>query len=393
MHPGSGGFGARRFEGYDRAVLAAGVDIAREAGNNVVGVRLAQHFDGPSSIERQQTPHARIHSPRRRLQGKPPRPGAVRKAVPSNPHSRRKVQQTLELIRRELEPEPAFKGAVVTESVAQGDAREDSDVDMVLLFEPLRLDVVPGDFVWSPNRPGFRARHERSRSDADEVHFDTTRVGLDEYQRGDCAEEWRYLLSTGLLIFDRDGEVEPVLDRLIEYPAELRRRRVGESTYYVDYHLSESKALGWLERSGAVAAHAHITAGMGYLVELIYAYHATYLTWPNKRIPVMLRFPDPAGGLERAIAEATLVKALTGDDVLRRLRALRSYFDRLVEVFQRVGLLALKDPFDHAFAMAWPEIGLRHSMEGWRAAHERYLAEGGGNRAGEDRERPRGQEL
>ena len=67
----------------------------------------------------------------------------------------------MRLIGLELEPEPAFMGAVITESVAQGDARATSDIDMIVLFEPLRFDVIPGDFLWSPGNSEFRARHEK----------------------------------------------------------------------------------------------------------------------------------------------------------------------------------------------------------------------------------------
>ena len=93
------------------------------------------------------------------------------------------------------------------------------------------------------------------------IHFDTNRVDLAEYRKGNCPEFWRYLLSIGLLVFDRDGEAEAVLDRLVEFTDERRQDRVARNVYNVDYHLNETKALSWLDRSGAVAAHAHVNAG------------------------------------------------------------------------------------------------------------------------------------
>ena len=279
----------------------------------------------------------------------------------------------------ELEPEPAFKGAVITESVAQGDARADSDIDMIVLFEPLRLDVIPGDFLWSPGKTGYRTRHEKNGDDAgDIVHFDTNRVDLAEYREGDCPEFWRYLLSIGVLVFDRDGAVEPVLDRLVEYTDDLRQDRVARNVYNVDYHLNKTKALSWLARSGSVAAHAHVSAGINYLVELLYAYQRSWLTWPNKRVALLLRFPDPVGGLEDTLAEGMAIRAATADDVARRIRILRAYFDALVEVLQADGLLPAEAPFDFAFGYEWPQIGMRHSMEEWREAHARYRASRGG---------------
>ena len=52
-----------------------------------------------------------------------PREGAImNKAGPENPHSQQKIEQAKKFIELELEPERAFKAAVITESVAQGDA-------------------------------------------------------------------------------------------------------------------------------------------------------------------------------------------------------------------------------------------------------------------------------
>ena len=299
----------------------------------------------------------------------------MNKTVPDSPHSRQKVEQAMRFIGLELEPEPAFKGAVITESVAQGDARASSDIDMIVLFEPLRLDVIPGDFLWSPGDSGFRTRHEKDSPDkGGMIHFDTNRVDLAEYRKGNCPEFSRYLLSIGLLVFDRDGEVAPVLDQLAEFSDERRQDRVARNVYNVDYHLNETKAVSWLERSGAVAAHAHVNAGINYLVELLYAYHRSWLTWPNKRVALLLRLPDPIGDLEATLEEGMAVRSNSAEDIVRRVRVLRGYFDRLVEVLQREGLLPSKAPFDFAFGYEWPQIGMRHSMQEWREANARYRA-------------------
>ena len=206
------------------------------------------------------------------------------------------------------------------------------------------------------------------------IHFDTNRVDLAEYRKGNCPEFWRYLLSIGLLVFDRDGEAEAVLDRLVEFTDERRQDRVARNVYNVDYHLNETKALSWLDRSGAVAAHAHVNAGIDYLVELLYAYHGSWLTWPNKRVALLLRFPDPVGDVRATLEEGMGVRSLTAGDVIRRVRVLRDYFDRLVSILQGEALLPVDSPFDFAFGYEWPQIGMRHSMTEWRKAHARYLA-------------------
>ena len=261
----------------------------------------------------------------------------MNKVGPENLHSQQKIEQAKKFIELELEPERAFKAAVITESVAQGDARQTSDIDMIVLFEPLRLDVIPGDFLWSPNARDFLTRHAKGRADTENmVHFDTNRVDLSEYRKGVCPEFSRYLLSIGLLIFDRDGEVEPVLDQLAEFTDMQRQERVARNVYNVNYHLDEAKALSWLERSGPIAAHAHINAGFDYLIELMFAFHRSWLTWPNKRVALLLRLPDVVGQLKPTLEQGMLVLSLAGEDIRRRVQVLRKYFDRLVEVLQNV---------------------------------------------------------
>ena len=90
-----------------------------------------------------------------------PQQATLQRELPANPHSRRKVGQVRDLIAARLAGEPSFRGAVVTDSVAYGDARADSDVDMFLLFSPLDLAIVPGDFVWSPRKGRYFGRSEQ----------------------------------------------------------------------------------------------------------------------------------------------------------------------------------------------------------------------------------------
>ena len=89
---------------------------------------------------------------------------------------------------------------------------------------------------------------------------------------------------------------------------------------------------------------------------------------------LLLRLPDPIGDLEATLEEGMAVRSNSAEDIVRRVRVLRGYFDRLVEVLQREGLLPSKAPFDFAFGYEWPQIGMRHSMQEWREANARYRA-------------------
>ena len=296
----------------------------------------------------------------------------MQRSEPDNPHSRRKIRQVRDFIAARLQDEPSFRGAVITDSVAHGDARADSDVDMFLLFRPLDLAIVPGDFIWSPRAGRYFGRSDDPPEDPDLLHVDARRVDLDRLARGDATELERHLLAGGMLIWDRADGCEQILDRVAGYPPRLRRERLVDLFYQVSYHLAPAKALAWFERGDGLLAHAHFDAGVDYFVELMFAWHGAWLTWPNKRVQYLRGLPDPVGGFEECIAQIMQVRDFSRAELERRMAALRAYMDGLAALLQNDGFLPQNAPLDFAYGQAHPEIGLRHSMPEWhRASAER----------------------
>ena len=297
----------------------------------------------------------------------------MQRSEPENPHSRRKIRQVRDFIAARLAGEPTFRGAVVTDSVAHGDARADSDVDMFLLFEPLDLAIVPGDFVWSPRLDRYFGRSEEPPPDPDLLHVDARRVELGRLAGGEASELERHLLADGLLVWDRDGRCAPILERVAEFPARLRRERLIDLYYQVSYHLRPAKALAWYERGDALLAHAHFDAGTGYFLRFMFAWHRAWLTWPNKRVQYLLDCPDPVGGFADCLGQIMLVRDFGRAELRRRIDALAGYMDKMAALLQREGILPPESTLDFAYGQAHPEIGLRHSMAQWRRAHARRL--------------------
>lgn len=294
-------------------------------------------------------------------------------SVPDNPHSRRKIKQVRDFIAARLVGEPTFRGAVVTDSVAHGDARADSDVDMFLLFRPLDLAIVPGDFVWSPRLDSYFGRSENLPRDPDLLHVDARRVDLDRLAAGEATELERHLLAGGLLVWDRDDGCAAILDRVAGYPPRLRRERLIDLYYQVSYHLRPAKAMAWYERGDGRLAHAHFGAGIDYFVEFMFAWHGAWLTWPNKRVQYLRARPDPVGGFEECLGQVMLARDFGRLELQRRLDALSGYMGKMEALLQREGILPLAAPLDFAYGQAHPEIGLRHSMAEWRRANAERL--------------------
>lgn len=297
----------------------------------------------------------------------------MHRSVPDNPHSRRKIGQVRDFIAARLAGETSFRGAVVTDSVAHGDARADSDVDMFLLFRPLDLAVVPGDFVWSPRLERYFGRSERLPKDPDLLHVDARRVDLDRLAAGEASELERHLLAGGLLVWDRDDSCAGILERVSAYPARLRRERLIDLYYQVNYHLRPAKALAWYQRGDGRLAHAHFAAGIDYFLKFMFAWHGAWLTWPNKRVQYLRARPDPVGGFEECLGQIMLVRDFGEAELNRRISALTRYMEKMESLLQSAQILPPEAPLDFAYGQAHPEIGLRHSMEEWRRASAQRL--------------------
>lgn len=67
-----------------------------------------------------------------------------------------KRRELLDFIRQVLEPEPSVQAVIAFDSLASGHIQPDSDLDLVVFFEPLDWYVVPGGFIWRP-RSGLLA--------------------------------------------------------------------------------------------------------------------------------------------------------------------------------------------------------------------------------------------
>lgn len=131
-----------------------------------------------------------------------------------------------QFVERKLVPWPAFEGALIVGSVAVGEARSDSDVDMILVFDPLDVRIVPGEFAWSPTDDEFYPIVGPNAVEAHEiggVQIDAKRLAIDDLESPDLPAGLLHDLAHGLVLFDRSGRLAAVIERLLAYPRERQR--------------------------------------------------------------------------------------------------------------------------------------------------------------------------
>src|SRR5699024_11035722 len=91
-----------------------------------------------------------------------------------------------EFVNRKLVDWPEFIAALITGSVAHGEARPDSDIDCILIFDQVNEAIVPAEFVWDPSSDTYCTIFETEATSGNGIQIDASRVALEEF----LDQEW-----------------------------------------------------------------------------------------------------------------------------------------------------------------------------------------------------------
>jgi hypothetical protein len=295
-----------------------------------------------------------------------------------------KVDSQIELMRefvhRKLEVWPEFVAALIVGSIAHGEARSDSDVDCVLVFDRMDEAIVPAEFVWVPATDAYHTIFEVEASDVGGIQIDAKRIALDDVWRQEWPEGFKHELAHALVLYDRDQSIATILTQRLAYPEPLRVSRIRDHVGQAAYYLEEWRLLGWMDRGGIESAHDHLTAAFEEIVQLLHAYNRKWLPWRYRWLVSARRLswlPDDFAQRSAAIAGQV---AATRESLLERRREISVMLDDILDRLRSEGLLA---DADAAFIAAHPGLGYAHNFAAWRDAHRNLLRERGmpGNQA------------
>ncbi len=275
-------------------------------------------------------------------------------------------------VERELDPWPEFVAALIVGSVAHGEARPDSDVDCILVFDPLDERIVPAEFVWIPETDSCHTIFEVEASEVGGVQIDAKRMSLEEFRTREWEEGFKHDLADALVLRDRSGEVTAVLEERLRYPEELRRSRVAKHCARAWYYAEEWRLKAWLARGGPACAHDQLDAAFGEVVELLHAYNAVWMPWRYRWLLSALKLPWLPEGFGESADAIVAAASPTEESLAERRSSVVRVLDAIGSELRAAGLLA--DPGE-AFAAAHPELGYGHNMDAWRRGHERLLGE------------------
>ena len=276
-------------------------------------------------------------------------------------------------IERHLLPVDSFVGAVLLGSRAHGEARPSSDVDVIFIFEEVDERVVPGEFVWVPEDDSFHSifEHGVDRTSALQIDAVNRRLSWREFDT-DWPDALRHDLSAARVLFERGRDVSGVIASRTRYGDELRIERLGEATRWAEYHLTDWRLEGWVERGGWLCANDQIDAAFEQLISALHAYNRSWLPWRYRRLKSTL-------GLSWLPAEFTkdvdALQRLTAHDA-QTLGTRAAHVARpLSELLRRVDEEGLTPALSSAAARPFSGLGFASTMDAWRREHAAWVRE------------------
>lgn len=279
-------------------------------------------------------------------------------------------------IDRVLEPAAAVQGVVGIGSIATGNMRPDSDIDIVVFFDPLDWYIIPGEFLWRPSDGTF---HEIFTTDEavqkESISLDCLRLDLQRWN--DPTFIWpeprRAELSSGWIAFDRVGRITELIAKHTAYSETLRLSRLDHAIIWLDQHLGQDGPQKRWDSLGPATAHDRLQAAYHNLVGGLFALNRAWLPWRNRQMDALLQLEWLPENFKERILPAANAPGLDYNGYMKRVEVLRSLFDDLIDKCIVDGLYSAA-PIDQAFVRSHDEPGFAWNMDEWNAEKlRRYL--------------------
>lgn len=209
------------------------------------------------------------------------------------------------------------------------------------------------------------------RSSAIQIDAVNRRLSWSEFDT-DWPEGLRHDLAAGQVLAERGRDVSGVIASRTQYPDDLRIERLGEAVGWAEYHLTDWRLEGWVERGGWLCANDQIDAAFEALISALHAYNRTWLPWRYRRLKSTLGLPWlPAEFSSHVDAK----QRLTARDI-PSLRTRASYVaGPLSDLLRRADEEGLTPALTSAAGRRFSGLGFASTMDAWRREHAAWALE------------------
>lgn len=284
--------------------------------------------------------------------------------------SDRLIAMTRLYVARHLEIWPQFVGAIIIGSVANREARADSDVDCIFLFENVDERLVPAEFVWNPQTDDILDIFAVEAAAIGGVQIDARRVAIGDFASEVWEDGYRHDMTNAVVISDREQRIAGIFEEKLPYPDSLRRSRIREHLTWSQYYLEEWRLEKWMLRGGLIAAHEQISLAFEGLLCLLHTYNRVWLPWRYRLLVSALKLDWLPTNFREHAHVVLSTGTLTAEALTPRIRAARSLLSSIEDRLQCDHLIRDSKNF---FAETHPSLGYAHNMPEWRHEHRKML--------------------
>ena len=290
------------------------------------------------------------------------------------PATQEKRAQFLHFLEKILLPETAVQAAVGVGSIATGQMRPDSDIDILLFLDPYDLYIVPAEAIWREVDDSFHSIFSEDETIQQQgLQLDFKRIDWPQWREPlfTWPEESLGELANGWIAYDRHGEITQQIQQRNIYSDELRQARLDEAIVWMDQHLGwDAPQTNW-QALGPAIAHSRLQAAYNALVDGLFAYNRRWRIWRDRQMSRLLQLPWLPEGLADDILLVANAPSLDQSGYLARVEKLTAYFEAFQQQLIADGLY--QEPLDEAFIRLHEEPGRAWNMAEWNAKRQARL--------------------
>jgi hypothetical protein len=279
----------------------------------------------------------------------------------------KKRKDLIYTVKHLLEPHNEVEGVVAVGSIASGNARIESDIDIIIFMSPINHYIVPAESIWCPWDDSFHSIFiDDDKIQANGIHLDVTLRDLAKWS--DPSFHWpeydRAGLADGWIAFDRRGQIKFLIDSRTKYDDNARISRLDEFILTIDNEIYTKNLEELWKRYGPFICFGRLEAVYDSIVGGLFAYNRKWRFHRNRESEFLCRLAWLPQNYQARILHTNNGVKNDLKAYLHRANAMQEIATEIIVALQKEKLYGV-DPAAEAFKRSHADPGRAWNMDEW----------------------------
>jgi hypothetical protein len=279
----------------------------------------------------------------------------------------KKRSDLLLAIEKLLKKHSCVAGVLAVGSVATGHPRVDSDIDFIVFMDPVDLYIIPAESIWCPWDDTFHSIFVDDRKiQMEGLQLDAHFYDLRQWSSEQFAwpEYDRAGLANGWIAFDRNGELQRLIEKRTFYDEKTRTQRLDEFVLEVDYVLSDNTDEQLWDIYGPLVALSRVDAVLDAMVGALFAYNRQWRFFKDREMGFLCRLPWLPQDFQARMLGAMMTCEISRNGYLHKSRTIKGLSEEIIARLVSEGYYGA-EPAPEAFRRTHAEPGRAWNMGEW----------------------------